>query len=348
MPNVAPTSLAARPGNDSPVGNQLASFRSSGRWRSLSQFRAANPFPLNSQILIDKAVVRVGRQNLVVANDLLSTPGLQYGLPNWMGVPSLYREAISESGTARVTMVPKARGERHQGDRSGFFLPIPMIWDDFSFNIREQEMSDRVGAGIDTINVEQATRNVNEMVEDLTINGYKDANGVALTFAGNRIYGLLDTNNAYVYPSGLAWDDPTKTGKMIVADIQAMVSVLVGKQFYGPYTLYVPTSYGIKFNEFYTDGTTTQPITIGAHLATLKYAGTTLTIVVADKLPANRTILVQKTNNVVDMVVGSSPYTITWTDGPGFERYYVVVACIIPRFFPNYLGYRGVVAGGTS
>lgn len=307
---------------------------------SVGAFRAASPLPKDAQELFDKAVVTVGRDRLVIVEDLLAE-GLTYNLPNWLAVPTIYYERVGRAGHAQRTMVPKARGERQVQDRAGTTLPIYATWDDFSFGIRELLAAERVGSPLDTAMVEEATRNVNEAVEDQAING------AGFSVNGNSIPGLLTAPNAntQAYVGNEAWDNSGHTGEEILTDVLNMIDGLQADGYYGPYNLYVPTTYGSKLNQDYKSATSG---TIRERLEVLEAGGRPIRIRVADQLPANRTALVQMTSNVLDVIVGQTPTNVSWEDGPGWERFFVVLACLIVRFKTDYDGGSGIILGNTT
>lgn len=328
-----PVNLSGRPA--------LSGMRAALSRYGVGGLRAAAALPVDVQRLIDKALVRIGRFNLTIVNDLINA-GLTRPLPNWLSVPSVYREAISESGHAQVTWVPKARGERQAPDREGFTIPIPCQWDDFSFTIREELTSERVGADLDTTSIEQATRNVNELIEVMAIEGLKDANGDPIKFNGHVISGLLDTTSVQAYIDNQAWDDAGHSADDIQADVQNMIEVARLNKFRGPFNFYYPSNYSGKLN---TNFSGNYPGTILQHLRELEYGGAKVNFKAADYLPDDTTLLIQMTSDVVDVIEGQRPTTVSWQDGPGWERFFVVLACIILRMFPNFNGDYGVVKG---
>lgn len=307
---------------------------------SVNAFRAAAPLPRNTQELIDKAVVRVGMDRLTIVADLLAE-GLIYDLPNWLSVLMLYHERSGRAGHAQRTMIPKARGERQVEDRLGIYLPVYATWDDFSFNIREILASERVGAPLETSHVEGATRNVNEAIEDQCING------AGFNVDGNSAPGLLTSPlNTVAYTGNEAWDAVGHTGEEILADVMSMIDAAQADRYFGPYNLYIPTTYGTKL--FGTDFKANSSDTIQSRLEQINVGGRPLRIRVADMLPANRTALVQMTSNVIDVVVGQTPTEISWEDGPGLERFFMVLACMIVRVKYDYSNKSGIVIGNTT
>lgn len=306
-------------------------------YSSIGEMRAATPLPKNTQEVIDNAVIRTGRQRLAILDDLINE-GLTEPLPNWMSVPTLTSHKVNEAGRAKRSMVPKSRGERFVMDYVPFTIPITVTWDDFSFNARELAAAARVGAPLDVSHVEQATRNVNEQLEDTTING-------GITIDGNSTLGLLNTTNTQAYVDNQAWDHADHSGEDILQDVINMIEVAQADRFYGPYNLYIPSNYGLKLSfDFKANGTTT----IRQRLEEINVGGRPLRIRTVDFLPTNRTLLVQMTRDVVDVIMGQTPTVVSWSDGPGWERFFVVLACVVPRIKSNYEGNFGIVAGNTT
>jgi uncharacterized linocin/CFP29 family protein len=312
-------------------------FKSLARFRSLAEYRAATPLPKNTQEVIDNAVIRIGRDRLAVVDDLLSL-GLTVPMPGWLGIPSLTSHKVGEAGHAQVSMVPRSqrtRGERQVAQLTPYTIPIPCVWDDFSFDIRELSAAERVDYPLDTSHVEQATRNVNVAIEDMAWNGGPQINNHTLP-------GILSSTNTQTFVGGEAWDVAGHTGEEILQDVQAMIGVLQADKFYGPYRLYITGSYDRKLNEDYKSATSG---TIRERLSAL---GALNGIRVADYLPANTVVLLQTTRDVIDVIVGQQPTPITWEDGPGFERDWVVMACIVPRVKNNSDGNYGICVGTPS
>ncbi len=311
------------------------------RHGSIAGFRAASPLPIDAQRMIDQSVTRVGRTRLTLVNDLISR-NLTFNLPNWLGVPTLYRENVGEAGHAQRTMVPKARGERQIIPRTGSTLPIFCTWDDFSFDIRTLLAAARAGAPLDTSHTEQATRNVNEAIEDQAING------AGFNVDGNPAPGVLEVPQHYRYVDDQSWTHADHSGADILADVQGMIQVLIDQKFYGPYVLYVNTLY---WAELMADYKNESDKTVLQRLEELKYSsgpdGNPVNLVVkpADMLPAERTVLIQMTSDVIDVVLGQTPTPLDWEDGPGFERFFIVLACVITRIKANYNGEYGIVLG---
>jgi hypothetical protein len=308
--------------------------------RAQSRFRANAPLPKDTQELWDKATTMVGRNRLAVAAAVLDA-GLVYSLPNWLSVPELYWEQMGDSGNVRVVMDPASRMDASLPVREGKRMPVPAIIADFQLGARERLAAERAGVPLDTTLFEQHTRRVNEQIEDLFINGW------ANTANGNSIYGLLTAPNAetQAYTGNEAWDNAGHTGLEILTDVLAMAEKLRANQRPGPYTLFIPTLYELKLGQDYS---TSYTRTIRSRLEELQFGGQNLRIVVADQLPANRTALVQMTSETIQAVVGQQPTPISWSDGPGWNTNYAVLACVLPRIRDDYADASGICLGNTT
>lgn len=307
---------------------------------TVGDLRALSPLSENAQKVIDDAVVEVGLDRLTIAADILAE-GNTYDLTDPLSVLEVQWESEARQGGAQRTMIPQARGENNAGDKKQFRIPVYLTTDDFSVGVRVLRASQRNGNPIDVSQVKAATRRVNEGIEDATING------AGVTVSGNGAYGILnhpDRNN-FVYGSGLAWDNVSKTGQNIVDDVLGMIDAAQADKKFGPYNLYVPTTYGNKLNnDFKANGT----ITIQQRLEQITAGGRNLRIRTADYLPANKTAMIQMTDDVVDMINGQAPTVIPWASPDGFTLYWMVMAIMVPRVRSDYDLKSGVVVGYTS
>lgn len=322
---------SAERGGFSDLGNALVTCE------SVDELRALSPLPIDAQRLIDKKVIEVGMDRLVIARDIIEA-GLTFPLSDPLGTMFVYQERIGRAGSARRMMLPNARGENQNVARDGVYTPVYFTVDDFDMNIRTLRASMRAGAPLDTTNAANAIRNVNESIEDATIYG------AGFNVDGFTAYGLLTAPSAssVAYVGNEAWDAVGHTGEEILTDIMAMVDKMQLNRMWGPYNLYIPTTYGNKLNaDFKTNGDKS----ILTRINELSYGDRPIRIRVADQLPANRTALVQMTDNVVDMIAGQEPTILSWESPNGMHRFFLAIACMIPRFKDTIEGQSGVVLG---
>lgn len=315
---------------------------------SVASLRALSPLSERAQIQVDQAVVNVGMQRLTVVADIMSA-GLTYTLTDPLSVTQIEWETRNRVGGAQRTMSPRARGENQMPNRGVGRIPVFVTTDDFQLEIRTLKMSQRVGQPLDLSQIEQATRNVNEAFEDAMINGATDGSGVAFNVGGYPAPGLLNAPNAntYIYSGGgtNAWTNAAKTGQQIQDDVQAMADILRADLKFGPYNLYIPADYDAVLNKDFKSATSG---TIRERLAKLEFGGRALNIKSADMMPANKTVMVQMTSDVVDIVDGLSPTVFPWTSPDGWTLFWMVMGIQVPRVRSDYDGKSGIVIGFTS
>lgn len=327
---------AAAPGNMPPSLELLMSGQT-----SVARMRALRPLPEDATKMMDDAVVRVGLDRLAVVADLIAE-GLTFNLgQDFWGVTTLQWDSLSESGGAQRTMDPEVRGEYQMPDRTANTVPIYLTWDDFRLGIRTIAAGQRSGVPIDTGLVEQATRRVNEGIEDAAING------ASLTANAFTTPGILNAPNVntVTYETSTAWDDSGKTGQEIIDDVLSMMTQQRNDRMFGPYNLYVNTSYGNALNKNFGDGTTTFDTTIRERIERIQAGGRGIRVREADQMPANRTALVQMTSDVIDVVVGQQPAVVSWDSGSGWTTKYCVLACMVPRVKTTYDSQSGICTG---
>lgn len=319
------------------AGALLRSLQESGEL-SIPALRALSPLSERAQIMVDKAVVEVGLDRLTVAADVMAA-GLTYPLTDPLSVTQLEWEVTQMTGGAQRTMTPSARGEFQMPDRTYARLPIYLTTDDFSLSIRTLKMSQRVGQPLDTSLIKQATRRVNEALEDAIINGATALDGQPLVVGGYSAPGILNAPNAAQYPLAKAWDG-TASGSEIFKDVQAMIALAQANKKYGPYNLYVNTAYGNALAADYAD--VKGDNTIRERL--LKTEGLKA-IKSADMMPLKKVALVQMTSDVIDIVSGQPPTVIPWTSLDGFTLFWLVMAIQVPRVRSDYDAKSGIVIG---
>lgn len=278
--------------------------------------------------LYDKAIVGIAKARLNGVADLMAA-GLSFKLPNALGTTRLEWETDTDMTPAQIGM---SGIERSQDDRVEFSLtgmPIPLIFKDWTLNIRHLEASRKSGRPLDTMMAEKAGRSVAERVESLLWDGY-----VGLG-SNNTIYGYRTAVNRNTGSVTATW--VTTSGANILADVLAMIGKAQDDHMYGPYVLYVPIAVMTNMgNDFKTnsDKTILQRILevpgISAVKATASLSGTNI-------------ILVQLTSDVVQMIDGIQPTMVQWDSHGGMVTNFKVLAIMLPRFRNDSENQSGIV-----
>lgn len=279
---------------------------------------------------LDSAIIPIAETRLVGIQDLRSK-GLVYNLGNPMGTTVLESHTSGDAFQAEMSMNGVTRAK---GDRVAFgstYLPIPIIHVDYDINLRELEASRRLGNSIDTTNAELATRTVADYLEGLLFLDKK------WSFGGGTIYSYTNFEQRNL-ETITAWTGASKTGKEIVQDCMGAKQVAISKGYYGPYTLYVPSTYETRLDEDYLDtkGTNTTRDRI------LKISNIN-DVKVSDKLADGNVLLVQMTPDVVRLVDGMGIQNVEWKTEGNFVTNYKVMTIQVPQIRCDQEGKCGIV-----
>lgn len=307
--------------------------------------RAAAPLPTRSEVMLDSAVVHVGRDRLQFVADLLDA-GLTMSLPNALSVPFLETNNQNRTGTARRVMNPESRGESAMPIMLPGRLPIYCTMADFQIDLRTLLMSRRVGMPLDLTMAEADTRAVNEAIEDAALNGATTLDGQDLQVDGYKQLGALNAPNANTKALSLADWQTTPNGANVMTAITQMIAQEVADKKYGPYTLYIPTATSIAWqNDFKANGDNSimsriKGITLGD--------GRAFQVKPLDLLPSTKVLLIQMTSDVVRIIDGIRPMVVPWTSLTGFTIGNIILAIMVPQFRSDYDGNSGIVIGTMS
>lgn len=303
--------------------------------------QVSTPFPDNAHEVVEETVTGVGRKKMTIVPALIDA-GLTTPMPNWWGIPSLRRRTRGEAGRAHRTMIPDSRGERFVLQQGGVSWPLYCTWANFSFNVRELAIGQRMGTPLETDHIEEAAYLTNEAVEDQAINGLTDEQGSTTTIDGLSAPGLLSSTTTFSYAT---WTG--LTGAQIVDSVLGAIEALRITHAGYPLHLFVPGNYSIALNKRYS--TAYDSGTVRMALEDLgPYGGRNLSVSVSDTLPNNRVALVVLDKSAVDVVVGQTNVPVSWKDGPGWNTYWVVLSCMVFRMFPNFNGLYGVNIGNLA
>lgn len=291
--------------------------------------------------VLDDAVMTVARERLTGINDLISK-GLVYNLTNAMGTTVLEWHDVGDSMEAVMTMDGVTRG---QNDRPTFqhnFLPIPIVHVDYEINARVLASSRNMGNPLDSTSAEHAARKVVEKLEDMLFTDVTYGYGALDSRSRNKIYSYVnfpDRNEMVI----TAWDDSSKTGAKIVADVLAAKQASLDDLHYGPWTLYLPSNYETTIDADYD--ATTPGTTIRERI--LKISGIT-EIKVADHLADDNILLVEMKSSTVRLINGLGLQNVEWSTEGKFVNKYKVLTIQVPQIRSDRDGHCGIVHMATT
>lgn len=279
---------------------------------------------------MDDAVIEAATIRHSGVSDLYSR-NLVYRIGNGLGTTVLEYEDMSDITAAELNMDAVTRATKDRPEYGINYLPLPIISKDFSYNVRQLQASRTLGRPLDTSTASLASFQVNDKIEEILFQGAS-----SYTFGGGTIYGYVDQPNINSVTLAENWDASGKTGAEILQDVRDMKQASINAKHYGPWVMYVPTAYETVLDDDYVSG---YPGTIRERI--LKISGIT-DVKVADKLAANKVLLVQMTSDVVRMVEGLPLTTVEWTNDGGMSFNWKVMTIQIPQIRADQNGNSGV------
>lgn len=289
-------------------------------------------------IALDQAVQQACAIRLGGIDDLRSR-GLVFNLGNAIGTTVFEWHKIGQAMEAEVSMDPEVRSTKDRVTYSPHYTPIPLIHSDFSISSRTLAASRALGNALDTDSIFEATRVVNEKLESMLFN----TDETPTKFAGGYIYSYLDHPSRNQYTISTAWDNASKTGAQILADVQGMIQMSINARHYGPWVLYIPTGYQTAMGNDYQAG---YPKTIRARLLELEGLED---IKVIDTLPTAEVVLVEMQPRTVRLIVGMSIQVIQWQVGHQLSPTdFKVVTIQVPQVRDDKNSRCGVTHGAAS
>lgn len=278
--------------------------------------------------MFDQRVVQVARQRLFAVQDLINA-GLVTPVANGLGTTMIQWETGSDMDPAEASMSANTPA---QNDGIAFQLkqmPLPIIHKDFYIDIRQLEASRKFGQSLDVAQAGLCTRLVAEKTESILFNGLN------IVVGGFGIQGLTTATGRHT-GSLAAWENPATLGTTILSDVLAMMGALVADNMYGPYALYVPVNY---YNRMQDDFKANSGLTIAQRLLAIEGIKSIRPIF---SLTAKNVVMVQLSEDVVDLVDGMQPTTLQWSTQGGLRVNFKVMSIMIPRVKQTQTGQSGI------
>jgi hypothetical protein len=276
----------------------------------------------------DEAVVRVARQRLGIIMRLRAK-GLIYDAGN-LGTLTVEWERLSDMTEAHQSMGLETRGQRDRATWDLQQIPIPITSKEFEVNIRHLTASRNRGSSLDVTNAELAGAVVSESLEGMIVNGS------TVKIGGNQAYGLNNFPDRLTGTLTADWDVTTTTGEQILKDVLAMIKALQAKNYYGPYELFIGTSYNNKLAE---DFKANSDKSIRARLLEIDELDAINT---SAKIAAGAVHMIQMTSNVIDIAVAQDILTVEWAEMGGLLQEFLVFAAMAPRLKSDRAGQSGI------
>jgi len=283
---------------------------------------------------LDRVVLETAKIELNGIQDLISA-GLTKRLGGLGSKVSAY-EQIGEMTAATVSMSVDVPGEKDRLEYTQVNVPIPVIFKDFMFDLRDLSSARQSGDPLETDHVAAATRVVTESMETMLFSGSSVQLG-GYTIQGYTTKTQRLTDTAANYGGG---DFGTAGNAYKTA--QGMLTALRAIGFRGPFMGYcASTQYGQLLNYFDTTNPQSEKQVILRNMPEIR------DIKPSYELSDGAFILVQMTSNVVDLAIGLNLAPISWVEMGGMITEYRVMTALAPRVKHDANGNCGI-AHATS
>jgi len=281
---------------------------------------------------LDDAVVKIAEQRLVGFGDLRDN-GLVRPLANAMGTTVLTHETMSDAMEAAIAISPVKRSKGDVVNFEAVHTPIPVVFADYQIEERILQESRNRGTGIDSINAERAARKVAVQLEDMLFGAT-----ASFTYGGGTIDSYVSHADVNDVALNTAWDASATTAAKILENVLALKQANIDAGYYGPYILYIPTSYETVMDEDFDIS--------GQSLKTVRQRlldiGSIIKVQVVDRLPADNVLLVTMQSDVVDLVDGMPMQNVQWDSEGGFIHNFKVMTIQVPRVKSDHVNASGI------
>jgi len=286
---------------------------------------------------LDETLIEVGRQRLGGIEDLVQK-NLIYNLGNAMGTTVLEWHDVSDGFEAVVSMDGVTRSKNDAVTFQHNYLPIPIIHSDYEINARQLATSRSMGNPLDVTAAANATRKVLQTLENMLFTDITYSFGEKDARARNSIYSYINFPDRNQVALKKSWTDSGMTPELILQDVMDMKADLLASFKYGPYQIYIPTTYESKLDEDYS--------VAGGSIMTIrerimKLAGIS-GIKVVDTLPADNVVMVQMTSDVVRLVRGMGLQNVEWEVEGKMITKYKVMTIQVPQIRSDMNGKSGI------
>ena len=295
----------------------------------------------------DRTIVDVARARMASVGDLLAR-GLRYPLANALGTTVIEWERMSDMSPAQIDMSGVTPAER---DRVAFDLtsiPVPITHKEFEINIRVLEASRRTGQPLDTTQAAISARKLSEMNEQVLFDGHVLGGGRSTV---NQIYGFRTYPDRNVAALSFDWSaiGVDNYGEKLIRDILNLIAEAKKDYFYGPFQLYIPEEVFTLWGDDYKAGSDKSIMMRVLEIAGIESIMPThhLSVSPDGSTAGTEVLLVQMSQDVVEMVDGMQPTPVQWDSMGGLKMHFKIMSILLPRFKSD-MGDRCGIVHATS
>lgn len=265
---------------------------------------------------IDGRVNDVMRERLSIVDDLRGR-----GLVTTVSLGTLLRvtERMSDMDAADVSFDGDTDPTNDRPNYKRDVIPVPVIAKDFRINWRQLEASRKRGEPLDVSAAAIAARKVRDRLEAVFVSGWGSGPGSNPTNStdGQSIPGLTNAGSRLTQGKSASWATGTTD---IVGDVLLMLNVAYNANLFGPFSLYVPKNAWANLQRDYSATTGQTRTTMERILAMADIKG----VRPLDALPNDNAILLQMTEDVIDLTEAQAVTTVQWEKNPFVQNFRVL------------------------
>lgn len=285
------------------------------------QMEAADGFAANATLrkdeweMIDARVNQVMAERQTIVDDLR---GRGLVTPVSLGTVLRVTERVAEFDEAEVSFDGDTAPRADRPDFSKTVIPVPVVSKDFVINWRQLDASRRKGEPLDVTAAGIASRRVRERLQKLITTGLGSgpgANPVDGT-TGQSIPSLTTAANRLTYNIG---DWNATSANPTIEDVRGMLNAAYAENFFGPFYLYVPKNFWAGLQKDYND-TKGEKTYIERILAYEDIES----VRPLDSLADGAVVMVQMTEDVIDLTEAQAPTTVQWEKNPFVTNFRVL------------------------
>lgn len=272
-----------------------------------------NPLVTNATLrkdeweMVDSRVNDVMRERLTIVDDLRAR-----NLVTTVSLGTILRvtERLDDMDAADVSYDGDTSPTDDKPNYSRQVIPVPVISKGFKISWRQLEASRTRGETLDVTAAGLATRKVRDQLQEIITNGFGKGPGANPSSGtdGQSIPGLTTAANRIQVTLSTAWD---LSGADITGDVLRMLEAAYANNLFGPFYLYVPKNYWAVIQDDYStqkgDRTFMERILAFVDIAQIRPL---------DALADDNVLLVQMTEDVIDLTEAQAVTTVQWDKNP--------------------------------
>lgn len=285
--------------------------------------------------ILDDSVTTVAKGRLRAAGDLRDV-GLTVTIEEGMGKAIFQYQNMTDISKATVAMEPRVQSQEDRPEYTLLNMPLPLIFKDLSFGMRELLISKNRGPGVDVDATGEAAHRVAEMVDDFVV-----GNVNPYTWGGGSIWGYTTFTDRMTK----VLTNPTTGGwnpNVTITEVLAMVQQSVDAFHFGPWVLYASTGFRQFTAEDYS--ATKGDRTLRERLLAIEGIQDVRSL---DNLSGYQMILVEMKARNVRLVIGMDIMAIQYNMPGDFETCIKIICLIAPNFRSDSNHSCGIVHGSA-